>query len=127
MRNEIKKIVEGVANALGYEVTEICSKSRVSDLVLARHICFYIAYKNEMHSLTQIGKSIGGRDHTTVLNGIKRIEGYRYTKDNLYIQYMDAIYKYAPEIYSILKPKKVLMANNTCQATTMRITKYIHH
>jgi chromosomal replication initiation ATPase DnaA len=124
MRNEISTIVEGVANALGYEASEICSLSRVADLVLARHICFYIAHKDESHTLCSIGKAIGNRDHTSVIHGIKKIEGYREIKEPLFIQYMEAINMKAPQIHSILKPIKVLRSNEPCAVTTFEINKY---
>ena len=127
MRNEINKIVEGVANALGFEVSEICSKSRKHKLVVARQICYYIAFKDESHTQTEIGQFLGGRDHSTVIHGIQQIEDYRETKYPLFLKYMESISQFAPQIHSILKPIKVLRSNEPCEVTTFEINKYNYH
>jgi chromosomal replication initiation ATPase DnaA len=124
MRNEIKTIVEGVGHALGFKVSEICSASRKHELVVARQICYYIAFKDESHTQTEIGKFLGGRDHSTVIHGIQQIEDYRKTKYPLFLKFMEQINKYAPQIHSILKPIKVLRSNEPCAVTTFEINKY---
>ncbi len=62
-----------------YELTsqEIFSKNRSAKIAYSRHIAIYLCKKYLDMSLTEIGKSIGGRDQATVKNSIKRIE-----KDN---------------------------------------------
>ncbi len=59
-----------------YELTsqEIFSKNRSAKIAYSRHIAIYLCKKYLDMSLTEIGKSIGGRDHATVMNSIKRIE-----------------------------------------------------
>ncbi len=59
-----------------YELTsqEIFSKNRSAKISYSRHIAIYLCKKYLDMSLTEIGKSIGGRDHATVMNSIKRIE-----------------------------------------------------
>lgn len=124
MRNTIHTIVEGVANALGYEASEIYSNRRFQPLVLARQICYYIAYKDETYTCTYIGKNIGNRDHSTVLHGIGKVEGYMKTNDSLFLQYMDALNKKAPHIYTRLKPIRVLRSKENCNPTHFEIKKY---
>jgi chromosomal replication initiator protein len=59
-----------------YELTsqELLSKNRTARIAYPRHIAIYLCKKYLDMSLTEIGKSFGGRDHTTVINSITRIE-----------------------------------------------------
>jgi chromosomal replication initiator protein len=59
-----------------YELTsqEIFSKNRTAKIAYPRHIAIYLCKKYLDMSLTEIGKSFGGRDHTTIINSINRIE-----------------------------------------------------
>ena len=59
-----------------YELTsqELLSKNRTARIAYPRHIAIYLCKKYLDMSLNEIGKSFGGRDHTTVINSITRIE-----------------------------------------------------
>lgn len=122
--NTIKEIIEGVAMATGWSVDEIKSKSRVSELVLVRQICYYIAYKEECYTFTYIGRELGGRDHTTVMHGVKKVVDYYTTKDGLFNQYMEAIRYKSPHIYSTLMPIKQTLPTTTCNYSRLKIQKY---
>ena len=50
------------------------SKSRSRPLTQARHIAMYLTRECTGLSLVKIGEIFGGRDHTTVLHGIKKVE-----------------------------------------------------
>lgn len=55
-------------------VVDLNSKSRVKPIVVARQVTMYLIKKHLDKSLVDIGRSFGGRDHTTVLNALRRIE-----------------------------------------------------
>ncbi len=59
-----------------YQVSmeEFLSKKRNKQLVLPRHIAMYLCRKLTSYSLPLIGEEFGGRDHTTVLHAIEKIE-----------------------------------------------------
>lgn len=42
--------------------------------VYARQIVMYLAYHNTHKSFPKIGRALGGRDHTTVMHGVRKIE-----------------------------------------------------
>lgn len=120
----INEIIEGVAMATGWSTDEINSKSRLRDLVLVRQICYYIAYKDEGHTFTSIGKSIGGRDHTTVLHGVNKIMDYYKTKDPLFTQYMEAIRMKASHIHSTIMPIISKHSSELCNYSRFKITRH---
>ncbi len=51
----------------------INSRTRKMDIVMRRHMLMYIIYQTTPHSLQVIGKIMGGRDHTTVINGLRKV------------------------------------------------------
>ena len=52
---------------------DIRSKKRSQDIATARQIVMYLCRKLTVMSLQSIGNIVGGRDHTTVMNGINRV------------------------------------------------------
>ncbi len=69
-----ERIVEAVANFFNVETKELQGKSRSADIVLPRQIAMYIIREQTDHSLVEIGQSLGGRDHTTIMHGLDKIE-----------------------------------------------------
>ena len=55
-------------------MADLKSPSRRQAVVAARGIAIYLARLLTPHSLEQIGRYFGGRDHTTVLHGQRRTE-----------------------------------------------------
>ena len=62
-------------NADQYGVTseDIISKKRSRDIALPRQIAMYLCRNMTQLSTTNIGRSFGGRDHTTVMHGCEKI------------------------------------------------------
>ena len=120
----INEIIEGVAMATGFTPAQIKSKRRPKDLVLARQICYYIAYKDECNTFKSIGRQIGGRDHSTVIHGVNQIIGYNETEDTLFNQYMYAIKLKAPHIHSKLMPIKLKLPTEPCNYSRFKIQRH---
>lgn len=53
---------------------DLCGPSRTSSFAKARHILFFLLRKFTDSSFPSIANRIGGRDHTTVMHGVRRIE-----------------------------------------------------
>ena len=66
-------IISVVAEHFGITADDITSKRRNSEFVLPRQICMYLCRKLTDESLQNIGKSLGKKDHTTVIHGIDKI------------------------------------------------------
>jgi chromosomal replication initiator protein len=82
-------ILEETAAYFAISVEELVSKSRSRPLTHARHIAMYLTRENTGLSLVKIGDMYGGRDHTTVLHGIKKIEDEMRARDATFRQVQD--------------------------------------
>lgn len=69
-----KVIIRQVCKKHGITVPEIIGPRRSRKLVEARHEAFWRLSKETMLSLPRIGYRMGGKDHTTVLHGIRQHE-----------------------------------------------------
>lgn len=71
LRALIKAIVASSAEHYNVSIEDIIAAhpSRVARCVLARQACIYLIRESTRLSLKQIGKRLGGRDHTTILYG----------------------------------------------------------
>lgn len=67
----IKKIV---ADHYNISYNDIKGKKRSKAIVMARQIAMYIAREMTEYSTTEIGSEFDGRDHSTVLHSIEKIE-----------------------------------------------------
>jgi chromosomal replication initiator protein len=69
-------VLEAASKLFGLADEDITGKARTRDLVDARHIAMYVCRQltNPPLSFPQIAKAFGGRDHTTVMNAVQRIE-----------------------------------------------------
>jgi len=55
-------------------IVDLKSANRSKPLVVARQVAMFLIKKYLGKSLVDIGRAFGGKDHTTVINAIKRIE-----------------------------------------------------
>ncbi len=67
-------IIDHVARYYNITVEDIKSDQRSSDILLPRQIAMYIIRKNTNLSLPSIGEELGGKNHSTVLNSLHRVE-----------------------------------------------------
>lgn len=71
---QIRAIIRIVAHVYGLTVNDILSQRRMWELVRPRQEAMWLAKKYTLISLPQIGRSFAGRDHTTVLHAIRKID-----------------------------------------------------
>jgi chromosomal replication initiator protein len=70
----IDSIIRVVAEYFNISPYDIKGKKRTKSVVLPRQIAMYIARAITDYSTTEIGYEFGGRDHTTVMHSVQRIE-----------------------------------------------------
>ncbi|MFN8593420.1 MAG: chromosomal replication initiator protein DnaA [Thermomicrobiales bacterium] len=68
------EVVEAVLRHFSITRRELTGRVRTKEIVLPRHITMYLLREQTNASLLDIGSELGGRDHTTVLHGIRQIE-----------------------------------------------------
>lgn len=69
------EIIKTLCNYYGLKPTQIKSSKREASLVKARQVAMYIL-RNELGlSFMEIGNLLGGRDHSTIMHGVDKIEG----------------------------------------------------
>ncbi len=69
-------VLDATSKLFAFSVEDIIGRARTRDLVDARHIAMYVCRQltNPPLSYPQIARAFGGRDHTTVMNAVQRIE-----------------------------------------------------
>ena len=72
--NRMAQICNEVAAKHGYPVDELFSERRSRPVVIARQEAMWRCKRETPFSLPSIGRFMGGRDHTTVMHGIRRHE-----------------------------------------------------
>jgi chromosomal replication initiator protein len=70
----IENIQKTVADYFKIRVADLLSKRRSRSIARPRQIAMTLAKELTNHSLPEIGDAFGGRDHTTVLHGCRRIK-----------------------------------------------------
>ena len=76
---KIEKIIEEVSKTYNVSEEEILSNKRTAPLVLARQVAMYISRKTTDLSFKQIGECFG-KDHTTVLSNVNKVETFLIDK-----------------------------------------------
>ncbi|MEA4944442.1 MAG: chromosomal replication initiator protein DnaA [Propionicimonas sp.] len=66
-------IMNAVASYFDVSVDDLSGQSRTHVLVTARQMAMYLCRELTDLSLPQIGKAFGGRDHTTVMHGVRKM------------------------------------------------------
>jgi chromosomal replication initiator protein len=74
-RIKIEDILRIISRHFGVSKSDLISQRRHRSVVWPRQIGMYLAKQLTARSLPEIGRRFGGRDHTTVLHAIRKIEG----------------------------------------------------
>lgn len=87
----IENIQKTVADYFKIRVAELLSKRRSRSIARPRQIAMALAKELTNHSLPEIGDAFGGRDHTTVLHGCRRIAALRETEKRVDEDYVNLL------------------------------------
>ncbi len=78
-RITIEEIQKKVAAHFNIKLNEMTSQRRAREVARPRQIAMYLAKQLTSRSLPEIGRKFGGRDHTTVLHAVRKVEELRST------------------------------------------------
>jgi chromosomal replication initiator protein len=73
-RVKIEDIQRVVARQYNVSRSDLLSSRRTANVVRPRQVAMYLAKTMTLRSLPEIGRRFGGRDHTTVLHAVRKIE-----------------------------------------------------
>jgi len=68
----------------------LLSSRRTANVVRPRQVAMYLAKILTLRSLPEIGRRFGGRDHTTVLHAVRKIESLA-GNDNAFAEEIEAL------------------------------------
>lgn len=68
------KVISTVAKYFDFRNKDLMGQSRKADLVIARHVAMYLLRDHLNLNLTTVAELMGGRDHTTVIHAVEKIE-----------------------------------------------------
>jgi len=68
------QVIDAVCRHFGLDALTLTGRQRSHDVALARQVAMYLLKEELDYSLPQIGQTLGGRDHTTVLYGCQKIK-----------------------------------------------------
>ena len=70
----VEEIQRKVSEHYNIRLSDMIGPKRVRTYARPRQVAMYLAKQLTSRSLPEIGRRFGGRDHTTVMHGVKRIE-----------------------------------------------------
>ena len=76
-------IISIVAEHYNVTTSDLCGNKRSSKIVIPRQVAMYLCRELTSTPLKSIGKSLGNRDHTTIMHGIEKMEKEIITDSNL--------------------------------------------
>ena len=82
-RITIEDIQKRVAEHYKLRVADMHSPRRARAVARPRQVAMYLAKQLTTRSLPEIGRKFGGRDHTTVMHAVRRIEELRQTESGV--------------------------------------------
>jgi chromosomal replication initiator protein len=88
--SSVEEIQQRVSAAFGISRAELVGSTRAATPLRARQVAIYLTRELTDLSLPQIGRLYGGRDHSTILNSIRRIES-RFEEDDALLARVDKL------------------------------------
>lgn len=79
------KIINVVADYFKLSPNQLTGTSRTKEIATARHVAMYFIYHTLDVSLEKTGNLLGGKDHTTVMNGISKVDKALKTSEEMNI------------------------------------------
>lgn len=74
LQPSLEKILAVVGKHYGFTQVDLLSHRRPAPVALARHVAFYLSRHMTLHSYPDIADFFGGRDHSTIIRGVEKIQ-----------------------------------------------------
>ena len=79
----IGEILDAAAQEFGVERDALLARDRRPTVATARQVAMFLARELTEHSLPEIGRGVGGRNHTTVLHAVNRVSAAMHSDDSV--------------------------------------------
>ena len=79
----VEEIQRKVSDHYNIRLSDMIGPKRVRNYARPRQVAMYLAKTMTSRSLPEIGRRFGGRDHTTVMHGVRRIEELKVTDSQI--------------------------------------------
>ena len=79
----VEEIQRKVSEHFNIRLSDMIGPKRLRTFARPRQMAMYLAKQMTSRSLPEIGRRFGGRDHTTVMHGVKRIEELMVTDSQI--------------------------------------------
>jgi chromosomal replication initiator protein len=89
-RVTIEEIQKRVSEHFNIRIADMHSARRARAVARPRQVAMYLAKQLTSRSLPEIGRKFGGRDHTTVMHAVKKVEELRQT-DSAFCEDVDLL------------------------------------
>ena len=70
----VEMVQKEVVEFFNISLSDLKNKSRHKNIIVPRQVAMYLSRKLTKHSLPEIGAAFGGKDHTTILHAVKKVE-----------------------------------------------------
>lgn len=98
---EPRQVVAVVADAFGVTMDQMLGRDRSREIALPRQVAMYLLREVSNVSLPQIGETLGGRDHTTVMYACDKVADLLESDDRLrrqVVQIREQLYNRRPAV-----------------------------
>ncbi len=92
-KNKIDLLQQIICSTYNISIEDLKGKKRNSEIAVPRQIAMFIARKYINESFPKIGSDFGGKDHTTVMHSVNKIENEIKTNKDLQNQIMKIVEK----------------------------------
>lgn len=87
----LEEVKEAVCKHFDISMAEMVCERRTKKIVLKRQLAMYLCKELSHRSLPEIGRRFGGRDHTTVLHAIRKINRLLDQGDESILRHISSI------------------------------------
>lgn len=84
-------VIRATARVADIDVDHLISHRRHRDVARWRQLAAYACKLETLASFPQIGRALGGRDHTTILHAVKKIDSLVQANDSQTVRDLEAI------------------------------------
>jgi|TARA_R110002049_G_scaffold44333_6_gene130216 chromosomal replication initiator protein len=79
----VEEIQRKVSDHYNIRLSDMIGPKRLRSYARPRQVAMYLCKQMTSRSLPEIGRRFGGRDHTTVMHGVRRIEELKHSDDQI--------------------------------------------